>query len=195
MQKYNYAQCIYTSETLLKLFVSAWGSLKDLLKVWNVPLVMTGPVKTLTGQPLNVKLGRSTGALEFAGSVGQWMIGARIFCQEYSVNRQVYCSWGLLDYYFMSARASQASCCSSNSGRSYSKTANALVTSLDLSGLVWNLMVPVKPVIGFSTHSSFSKYVLHHSIITFVQSNWYRMVFQDLQGGCEVEGMFLFGPF
>lgn len=124
------------------------------------------------------------------------MIGARIFCQEYSVNHQVYCSWGSTCLLLMSARASQASCCSSNSGRSYSKTANALVTSLDLGGLVWNLMVAVKPVIGFSTHSSFSKYVLHHSIITFVQSNWYRVVSQDLQqfqGECEVEGIFLFG--
>ena len=32
---------------------------------------MTGLVKTLTEQPLNVKLGKSTGVLEFAGSVGQ----------------------------------------------------------------------------------------------------------------------------
>ena len=172
--------------------MSAWGSLTQCLKCptshdWSGENIDWTATECETWKKY-----RCTRICRECRTVNDWWknILSRIFCQPSSV-----LLLGSTCLLLMSARASQASCCSSNSGRSYSKTANALVTSLDLSGLVWNLMVAVKSVIVFSTHSSFSKYVLHHSIITFVQSNWYRMVFQDLQGGCEVEGMFLFGPF
>ena len=143
---------------------------------WNVPLVMTGSVKTLTEQPLNVKLGGSTAVPEFAkcagGKVGQWMVGARIFWwPSFGTTLLVTnVSKGFTGFPMLfQARL-----------LIYSKTVNVLVASSDLNGLLWYTVVVdssssccSKAVIGFSTYTSFSKSVLHHSI-KLLPSNWYH---------------------
>ena len=142
---------------------------------WNVPLVMTGSVKTLTEQPLNVKLGGSTGVPEFANcrresrTVNGW-------CKNILVTKL----WDYLLVTNVSKGFTGFPMLFQARLLIYSKTVNVLVASSDLNGLLWYTVVVdssssccSKAVIGFSTYTSFSKYVLHHSI-KLLPSNWYH---------------------